>query len=160
MGGVDIADQLRSYYKTQRTERRNWLPLFYWLLNLSIINSFIMYQTVQKDTESYTCNFTLPRTGQQLAFRRHLVEILISKSPTKAYSTRPIYASKNNTLPPPIETSSKHDFTYTNTRRECYYSKSRYKCTICNVHFCLFPCFKMYHKSSSVSSRSHSISST
>lgn len=29
MGAVDIADQLRSYYCTQQTARRNWYPLFY-----------------------------------------------------------------------------------------------------------------------------------
>ena len=29
IGGVDIADQLRSYYSTQRTSFRNWYPLFF-----------------------------------------------------------------------------------------------------------------------------------
>ena len=32
MGSVNIADQLRSYYTTQQRSRRNWFPLFYWLL--------------------------------------------------------------------------------------------------------------------------------
>jgi hypothetical protein len=35
MGGVDIADQLRSYY--QKT-RRTWMPMFFWLLDTAIIN--------------------------------------------------------------------------------------------------------------------------
>jgi len=67
MGGVDIADQLRSYYKTQRMERRNWLPLFYWLLDIPIVNSYLLYHVVTNDTESYTCTFKLPPTSQQLA---------------------------------------------------------------------------------------------
>ena len=38
MGSVDIADQLRSYFSTQRVARCNWLPFFYWLLDTAIIN--------------------------------------------------------------------------------------------------------------------------
>ncbi|KAF9271484.1 hypothetical protein BGZ74_005990, partial [Mortierella antarctica] len=42
MGSVDIADQLRQYYSTQMRSLRNWLPLFLWLLDTSIINAYIM----------------------------------------------------------------------------------------------------------------------
>jgi len=31
MGGVDIADELRSFYSTQRKACRNRLPLLFWL---------------------------------------------------------------------------------------------------------------------------------
>jgi len=44
MGGVDIADQRRSYYYTQLPTCRNWFPLFFWLLDTSIINSFLLSQ--------------------------------------------------------------------------------------------------------------------
>ena len=44
MGGVDIADELRSYYYTQLTSRRSWLPLFYWLLDTALVNSYILYR--------------------------------------------------------------------------------------------------------------------
>ncbi|CAG8829212.1 21645_t:CDS:1 [Cetraspora pellucida] len=40
MNGADVADQLRSYYNTQQTTRRNWMPLFFWLLNMAIINAY------------------------------------------------------------------------------------------------------------------------
>jgi hypothetical protein len=42
MGGVDVADQLRSYYSTQLTVFRTWVPLFFWLLDTSIINSYLI----------------------------------------------------------------------------------------------------------------------
>ncbi|KAF2805046.1 uncharacterized protein BDZ99DRAFT_524772 [Mytilinidion resinicola] len=29
MCGVDVADQLRSYYNTERTHRKTWKPLFF-----------------------------------------------------------------------------------------------------------------------------------
>lgn len=41
-GGVDIADQYREAYFTQQTSRRNWLPLFYWLLDTAIINAYLL----------------------------------------------------------------------------------------------------------------------
>jgi len=44
MGGVDIADQLRSYYFTQLSGRRSWMPLFHWLLDTALINSYILYR--------------------------------------------------------------------------------------------------------------------
>ena len=46
MGAVDIADQLRSYYSTQQTSRRNWLPLFYWLLDTSLVNAYQIQKTM------------------------------------------------------------------------------------------------------------------
>jgi len=42
MGRVDIADQLRGYYATQLTVRRTWMPLFFWLLDTVIINSYLI----------------------------------------------------------------------------------------------------------------------
>lgn len=45
MGSVDIADQLRSYFSTQRVTQRNWQPFFYWLLDTAIINSYRLART-------------------------------------------------------------------------------------------------------------------
>lgn len=42
MGGVDLADQRRSYYCTQLRICRNWFPLFFWLLYTSVINAFLL----------------------------------------------------------------------------------------------------------------------
>ena len=40
MGGIDIANQLRVSFETHRTTLRNWWPLFYWLIDIIIINSY------------------------------------------------------------------------------------------------------------------------
>jgi hypothetical protein len=44
IGGVNIANQLREAYKTHRATRRNWWPLFYWLIDVVVINSYRLYQ--------------------------------------------------------------------------------------------------------------------
>jgi hypothetical protein len=64
MNGVDVADQLRSYYNTQQTVRRNWMPLFFWLLDTVIINS-------------YRITRTLGSTYAQKEFRHELIWDLI-----------------------------------------------------------------------------------
>lgn len=43
MGGVDIANQYREAYETHRPTCRNWWPLFYWLIDVSVINSYRLY---------------------------------------------------------------------------------------------------------------------
>ena len=52
MGGVDIADQYRSYYDTQLpvTTFRTWFPILFWVIDTSLINSFIVF----RDLESIT----------------------------------------------------------------------------------------------------------
>ena len=42
MGGVDIADQLRSYFNTQRTYQKTWKPLFHFLLDTVLSNSYLL----------------------------------------------------------------------------------------------------------------------
>lgn len=46
MNGVDVADQLRSYYSTQKMTQRTWMALFFWLLDTAIINSYRITRTL------------------------------------------------------------------------------------------------------------------
>ena len=38
--GVNVADQLRSYYTTQRIYRKTWKPLFHFLFNIIVGNYY------------------------------------------------------------------------------------------------------------------------
>jgi len=43
MGGVDIANQLRASFTTLRPQNlRYWKPIFYWLLDIALTNSFLL----------------------------------------------------------------------------------------------------------------------
>jgi hypothetical protein len=47
MGGVDIANQLRASYTTLRNQNlRYWKPLFYWLLDIALTNSYLLYKAI------------------------------------------------------------------------------------------------------------------
>jgi hypothetical protein len=54
MRGVDIANQLREAYKTHRATQRNWWPLFYWLIDVVVINSYRLYQVHVKNESPLT----------------------------------------------------------------------------------------------------------
>lgn len=63
MDSVDIADQLRSYYTIQQKCHRNWFPLFYWLLDPSLVNAYRIQKTLNstgyRKLQSETFTFTL-----------------------------------------------------------------------------------------------------
>ena len=43
MNVVDVADQLRLYYNTQKVHFKTWKPLWHLLLDLAITNAFLIY---------------------------------------------------------------------------------------------------------------------
>ena len=46
MNGVDNADQLRCYYSTQRVHFKNWKPLWHFLLDTTIVNSYKLHHCI------------------------------------------------------------------------------------------------------------------
>ena len=53
MGGVHIADQLRSNYPlaSHQTSQRNWLPLWFWILDTAITNTYLIARLVNPKYE-------------------------------------------------------------------------------------------------------------
>ena len=47
MGGVDIADQLRNYYRFDHWIRlcKWWWPIFFWSIGILLVNSYVSYKT-------------------------------------------------------------------------------------------------------------------
>jgi hypothetical protein len=43
MGGVDVADQYISSYSFIRKSKKWWHKMFFWLLEVAVVNSFILY---------------------------------------------------------------------------------------------------------------------
>ena len=44
MNGVDIADQNSVYYAFQRKTRKWWRKVFFWLMEVTVVNSYIVYK--------------------------------------------------------------------------------------------------------------------
>lgn len=107
---VDVADQLRSSFTCeQRWEVRNWRPLAYWLFDVCLVNSYLIWHSLQpqdalRDHHSH----------------RHFREKLISQifQYEDPMSTSPI-------APATTRSTGLHVPRRMPTRRYCAYSKSQ-----------------------------------
>ncbi|CAK9804154.1 PiggyBac transposable element-derived protein 4 [Anthophora plagiata] len=68
MGGVDVADHYASTYCFMRKSLKWWRKLFFWGLEICIINSYILYKLVKKQRNEKPLN--------HLQFRKILVKQL------------------------------------------------------------------------------------
>ena len=88
MNGVDRADQLAVYYSFERKTRKWWRKVFFWLMETTIVNSYVTYHEVAEDPCSH------------LAYRRRVLEILatrcVSSAPPRPRAGHP---SKRPRLP-------------------------------------------------------------
>ena len=66
MNGVDVNDQYRSYYPPGTTSRKWWKYLFWFFLNESMVNAFILKKLASKKKQ------------YQVDFRRELAKLLIA----------------------------------------------------------------------------------
>ena len=81
MNGVNRADQLAVYYSFERKTRKWWRKVFFWLMETTIVNSYIIYHEVAEDLCSH------------LAYRQRVLEILatrcVSSAPPRPRAGRP-----------------------------------------------------------------------
>ena len=59
MGGVDIADQLRSVYTSHMTTFRTWMPLLFWILDTVVTNSYMIMKDIDHEWNNSHKKFTL-----------------------------------------------------------------------------------------------------
>ena len=85
MNGVDRADQNSVYYPFIRKTRKWWRKLFFWVIEVALVNSFILYQI--------HCTQLNIRPLTHLQYRRSVVESLaaryLSVTPPRARPGRP-----------------------------------------------------------------------
>ena len=148
MNGVDMADQLGVYYSFQRKTVKWWRKLVFWLLEVTVVNSYNVYRTT----------VTIPTT--HLNYRRLLVESLagrvITTAPPRPLVGRPRKRSHPDTPDPERLNRQLHLIARWDRQRDCivcsrqsagerrhtyYYGKT------CKDNPTLYPdtCFKHYH---------------
>ena len=152
MGGVDRSDQMLQYQAFRRRTMKWWKKAFFHLLDLAVLNSYILYKlNVRGGTAKV---FT------QREFRRKLVHSLTSHTTSPS---RRLHATGNEEnmrrlserhFPTHIPQTTKKEYPtrrcvvccsslkrgHAATRKE-----SRYQCVPCNVGLCVDPCFEIYH---------------
>ena len=96
IGGVDIANQLRAGFSTQQRGVKPWRPLFYWLLDSTIINAFILSEHERKAKLRGKIDNV---HSAHRSFREKLVSDLL-KDPNA--TTKQMYITKSTTTLPRI----------------------------------------------------------
>ena len=148
MNGVDIADQYTATYPFTRKTIKWWRKVFFWLLDLSITNSYALYRELEQ-------NRVLPH----VAYRRSIIEALatryISSAPPRPRVGRP----RKRSLPDggdPQRLDGRLHLLGKHQQRECVVCshsasggrhRSVYYCKTCpdNPSLCPDSCFEIYH---------------
>nr|CAI5821849.1 unnamed protein product [Callosobruchus analis] len=143
MGGVDKFDQLHERYAIGRRSTKWWHRILYYLVDMAIVNSFILMNTSKK------------RTGDQLTFRINLARQLVNGYSSKKRRNRPVFFLPNKrAVPDEVRLSEvgKHlpiqDATYKRCRlcsTKAQEKRTRFICSSCKVPLCIQHCFNRFH---------------
>ena len=148
MNGVDIADQLTVFYSFVRKTRKWWRKLFFYFLEVSVVNSFLVY----KLSVSQPCS--------HLGFRRAIVEQVAKLSLQQAPPRIGPGAPRRQRIENPLQRLDRkqHFLGKAPTDRDCVVCSKRepksgkrhrtvYFCNTCTDHPVLHPdtCFHRYH---------------
>lgn len=149
MGGVDAADHYISSYLFVRKSKKWWRKMFFWLLEVSVVNSFLLYNMYQQNIGNKCC--------ESKKFREMLLLQLVGdfRNPSGKRRGRPSTSDKEGRL-----NQKPHfiaSFPGVNQKKDCAVCSNRkvpgqrrethFFCETCERKPGLHPgeCFKRYH---------------
>ena len=149
MNGVDRADQNSVYYSFIRKSRKWWRKLIFWLIEVSTVNSFILYQ------------FHPHAKLTHLQYRRQVIESLAVRYlytvPPRPHPgrprKRPLTEGDGDSLRLdgrghyPGKSPQPHECVVCSDRNKNDRHRTLYFCKKCPSHppLCTTPCFEKYH---------------
>ena len=142
MGYVDLSDRMANSYNISRRTWKWTKKIFFHLLDLSILNAYILQKT---------CGTTL----SHLKFREQLVRELIARSQeenTEVHRTRRGRPSSSENQMSRLEVKHSSHWPEKGKERRCRVcqmnnksKKSVYFCKKCDCGLCVVPCFELWH---------------
>ena len=149
MGGVDRNDQLVKYYTFARKVMKVWKKQFFYMLNLMVLQGYILYQKYTTDTPKLS----------HYEFRLETIRDLITSS--RSIESRPHHSQRPSSTDSeplmrllgrhfpsyiPQTTQKKHPQRKCVVCRDIHVRKETiYWCQPCGVALCVAPCFGDYH---------------
>lgn len=143
MGGVDRFDQRKERYTIGRRSVKWWHRIFFFLIDLAIVNSYILRQLSKR------------RNEDQLTFRIGLARQLISGYSNRKRRGKPVQFLANKRMVPEEVRLSQvgSHFPEQGTYRRCRIcstkqneKRTRFTCSQCKVPVCVPACFKKLHQ--------------
>ena len=157
MGGVDVSDQIIQYYTILRKTVKWWKKMFFHLLSLALVNSYILHQ-------KFGSSPSLRKKRSHKEFVIALIKELIRDAPN---APKPKQAGRKPSMES-LERLTGHHFARRiqakagakrkNPVRDCVVcnpakekragfkrKQSAYECEQCQKPMCFPDCFKLYH---------------
>ena len=125
MGGVDLGDQYRKYYQVRMKSHKSYKYIFWFLVEVCILNSFVLCHYSASATKTITT---------YLDFRLMLAEQLIGDYNGRKRRGRP--PSQATPLPKRITTAHFPSKTTKGRCRECQKSFTVWFCPTCDKRLC------------------------
>lgn len=146
MGGVDLTDHYISSYAFTRKTVKWWRKVFFWLLEVGIVNSFILFNLERVNKGM--------RKVEQKKFRKSLVRQLVASTRNPKKRGRPAVFDEDQRLNGKlhliyeVEAGKKKDCAVCSKRTgEGGRKRTKFHCTTCENKPGLHPgfCFEKYH---------------
>ena len=140
MGGVDLADQLYSYYCFGKKSRKWTKKIFFYVLELMVLNSYILYNSTRAKKISLY-EFTVTLVDQIVTDGK-------GETPPRAAPVNIPDRLNSRCMPADLgrkaycKVCAKRASAGGEGHRK---SQTRYGCATCAVHLCLPHCFTRYH---------------
>lgn len=145
MGGVDIANHFMASYSFSRKTIKWWRKMFFWLVEVSIVNSYILFTTTKEAGVRSIC---------QRNYRQNLIQQLVGDTKNSNKRVRPSHEVDDERLNGELHCiyelhgNKKRDCTVCSNRRTPQGRKrTKYFCKTCSNNPGLHPgkCFEKYH---------------
>lgn len=139
MGGVDLSDQKVGTYDFDRKSKKWWKKVFFRLLMITVVNSWILYEETKKK-KIQLIDFFVPLAEEMIAVGKANAKVKRKRTPSRPTSASKLMMNVGDHLP--VEGD---------TRRRCVRCSKQKKetrtktlCTMCKVALCK-KCFALYH---------------
>lgn len=140
MGGVDLADARRKSYTCSRKSKKWWHRLFYFLVDISMVNAYLLHQSNANSPKQKMKDFVLELATELLA----------------AYSSREKKGRRSAEAAPSRQFNESHFPNHLTKPLQCVVcsksatrKRTSYGCSSCNaedpVPLCIVPCYRIFH---------------
>ena len=173
MPGVDKMDQMMSTYDPARKRlKRYYRRLYFTMLEMSFYNSYVVYSIlIHPETTSYlqykmmVVKMTIEKYGKNY-YKNHdgsvtTVEKMMSElqSRPQVHESYRLHPGDHHPVPIVLDVMGKEGYKGyrkckfcnsqtvkpENLQNKATHQRTKYKCIICNVPLCVYPCHLLYH---------------
>ena len=151
MGGVDLSDQLMTYYSFLRKTSKWWRKLWIHILNMLVLNAYILNKKFgekklsHSDYREYIAGYLIRKANKETG-AIDMQNILVCDRLVGRHWPNKLEKNAAGSIVPLhckvcFVGRKEHIVTGKPRRRR----STSYKCEQCNLAMCIVPCFRVYH---------------